>query len=769
MIRKLFYTVVIAMTALAVKAQTSVGSWEIYSAFSSVSDIVDTPEKVYYLSAGYLYSYDKVNDESYAYSVNNKLHDTSINKIKYNPAGKFLVIIYNNANIDLLYDNGDVVNMSDIKDAVLTISPVINDVDFTKDKMVCATNFGLVLYDTNRYEVIESGMYDKNMKYVAMTDDYIYVYYDLNGLYFAPIKEHIYSFDKFDKLLATIILGLHAVDNETLLAVKSISGAKLYKHVIDLENKSIDAGEFLFQLNNIGINKNGLTAVANNELFLYNNDNTTQKVSLPAEIRSNLISFWSDPYKVWAGDASGVGEYDIKDGGCTVLHDRYKPNSLNASNMAAMYALEDGGVVTWNYSFQNYYGVSGGMNWKANKIKDGKAEEYLPEGLPNSSFMSMLKSPNATGITYYSMALKGLYGIRPDGSVSSVFVDKGGTPLHNNIDCDGKGNIFIIDLGKTSWISMLPKSKENEFDNSDNWVCVYPQSLIKKSDGHNSRMCVAKKSNIGVFHHNWMAAIGVFDTNGTDTTADDKAVWLPSVVDQDGKTLSMSGQFMCITEDLNGNIWIGGQHGILQMSNCAAGLDNIKYSRVKVPRNDGTNYADYLLEGEEITSIAVDSSNRKWISTKTNGVYLVAADGSEIIEHFTTDNSSLPSNLIYEVVCDKVNNSVYFTTPAGLVKYNSTAAPAASDFSDVYAYPNPVRPEYTGWIIVKNLMDNSLVKIADSAGNVFFQGRSEGGMVAWDGCDQAGNRVRTGVYYVFASNSSNGGNMAVVTKILVVQ
>jgi flagellar hook assembly protein FlgD len=87
----------------------------------------------------------------------------------------------------------------------------------------------------------------------------------------------------------------------------------------------------------------------------------------------------------------------------------------------------------------------------------------------------------------------------------------------------------------------------------------------------------------------------------------------------------------------------------------------------------------------------------------------------------------------------------------------------------VYAFPNPVRPDYTGWITVTGLMDNSLVKIADAAGNVFYQGTSEGGMVTWDGCNSAGERVKTGVYYVFASKADDTKTSGVVTKIMVIK
>ena len=187
-----------------------------------------------------------------------------------------------------------------------------------------------------------------------------------------------------------------------------------------------------------------------------------------------------------------------------------------------------------------------------------------------------------------------------------------------------------------------------------------------------------------------------------------------------------------------------------------------------VPRNDGTIYGDYLLGTELIFGIAVDPSNRKWIATRTSGVYLVSADGTKIISNYTTDNSPLPSNIVEGVTCDPNSNTVYFGTPYGIASFLSDSAPASDDYSDVYAYPNPVRPEYTGWITVKGLMDNSLVKIADIAGNVFFQGRSEGGMISWDGCDASGRRVRSGVYLVLASQGDDNGSSGVATKIMVV-
>lgn len=169
-----------------------------------------------------------------------------------------------------------------------------------------------------------------------------------------------------------------------------------------------------------------------------------------------------------------------------------------------------------------------------------------------------------------------------------------------------------------------------------------------------------------------------------------------------------------------------------------------------VARNDGTGLGDYLLETNIVYDIAIDAANRKWYATNS-GAYLVSADGTEIIAHYDTDNSPLPSNTIASVECDPTGNRVYFGTDNGLACYDSDAGPAAEDYSEVYAYPNPVRPDYTGWITIAGLMDNSLVKIADSAATYSIRDAARAawyrGMVA---IPQAARKIRRLLRFRFA-------------------
>ena len=188
-----------------------------------------------------------------------------------------------------------------------------------------------------------------------------------------------------------------------------------------------------------------------------------------------------------------------------------------------------------------------------------------------------------------------------------------------------------------------------------------------------------------------------------------------------------------------------------------------------MPRNDGTNNADYLLYGVNVTSIAIDGGNRKWIGTDGNGVYLISADNTEQIHHFTKENSSLLSNSILSIAINHATGEVYFGTDMGLCSYmaNATAPSDEMHEDDVYAYPNPVEPGYTGLITVVGLSFDADVKILTSNGKLVAQGRSNGGTFTWDGCDSKGNRVASGVYMVATAMSN--GDKGVVCKIAIVR
>ena len=240
-------------------------------------------------------------------------------------------------------------------------------------------------------------------------------------------------------------------------------------------------------------------------------------------------------------------------------------------------------------------------------------------------------------------------------------------------------------------------------------------------------------------------------------------------INEDGTRVSVNS-VQCVAEDRNGDIWVGTNIGplLLQQQNIAE--NDPEFIQEKVPRNDGTNYADYLLTGVNISGIAIDSGNRKWFATKGNGAYLISADNMTQIQHFTASNSYLLSDNIESIAINDATGEVFFGTDKGLCSFVSDATAVADEMTkdNVWAYPNPVRPDYTGLITIVGLTYDADVKIVTVNGALVAEGRSNGGTFTWDGCDQRnGKRVASGVYMVMTA--TNEGKKGTVCKIAVVK
>ena len=238
-------------------------------------------------------------------------------------------------------------------------------------------------------------------------------------------------------------------------------------------------------------------------------------------------------------------------------------------------------------------------------------------------------------------------------------------------------------------------------------------------------------------------------------------------INQDGTTYTF--QPKCLAEDKQGNIWVGTTEGpFLITTDMIANNQSDHYNQVKVPRNDGTDYADYLLSGINVTSIVIDGAGRKWIGTIDNGVYVISSDNMTQVHHFTVDNSPLLSNNIHTLAINNYNGEVFIGTELGLCSYISDATTPTDEMikDNVWAYPNPVQPDYTGPITIVGLTFNADIKILSSNGAVVAEGRSNGGSFTWNGCDKSGQRVASGVYMVVTATSD--GKKGTVCKIAII-
>ena len=266
------------------------------------------------------------------------------------------------------------------------------------------------------------------------------------------------------------------------------------------------------------------------------------------------------------------------------------------------------------------------------------------------------------------------------------------------------------------------------------------------------------------------AGILVMNYNGTlSTNKDDKYKFIKTFHNQNDVSYDPTYVY-CITETLDGSIWIGTDAGLFVSEEPGKVFDDDFYlSQLKVPRNDGSNLADYLLNAVSVKCITIDGGNRKWIGTVDDGVYLLSADGMETLERFTTENSPLISNEINDIAINGETGEVFIATTKGLCSYRGNATdPATSMSSDnLKVFPNPVREDYQGDVHITGLMYNSDVKIVSAAGKLVAEGTSVGGEFSWDCCHQNGRRVNSGIYYALCTDEN--GNKGAVAKILIIR
>lgn len=781
MIKKICLAVALLIVMAVVPAKSQqVGSWSIYPVFSGNNNrsLVDTGSKVFFLADGWLYSYDKDNDESVFYTKMNGMSDTDISGIYYNYDKKFLLVAYSNSNIDIVRENGRVDNVPDLKSVILTVSKTINSVDFSGDYAYIATDFGYMVVDCNKCVVKESFNYGKAFKSIVVTDKNIFATFD-KKIYVSSVGESHYELSSFKETNIKQEMQLRKIDNSSMLTTTGwFYYIKIGEDPTNLAMSVIEKSA----PSNLSMMGTNMVASYKEKYIVVSPDGTSQTVAMPSEIDGSHLST-IDGKGLWNLDSKGLKEFSISDGSVTILHDTYRPNTSTVSE--PYYLTYKNGTLYSMNSGRNYKGASNGKSVMLSSLKDGVWNNLNPikVDIHNKSYKSLIEpygmaiDPFDSEKIWFGSFFEGIYCVKNGEQVQKI--DHLNSPMYldfvvcvSDLKFDKEGNLWFsfYNFNKTTYapLYILPKDKlYKENLTADDFISI---DLGNFATTYGSQLCISKDSRYVLLGSNmWKSKLAIIDTNGTLTDiSDDRVAIVTTYNDQDGKNFDI-GYINSIKED-NGKYWLATNVGVGLINNIKAAFSgNVVVNRVKVPRNDGTNLADYLLDGLCINDIAIDGANRKWFGSSTSGLYLTSSEGSEILEHFSTENSPLTSDEITSVACSTDDNRVFIGTKKGTLVYESDAAPAQNDYSDVYAYPNPVRPDYSGHITVAGLMDNSLVKITDSMGNLIYSGRSTGGMFVWDGLNSEGSRVNTGVYYVFASQNENDKSSGCVTKILVVK
>ena len=221
-----------------------------------------------------------------------------------------------------------------------------------------------------------------------------------------------------------------------------------------------------------------------------------------------------------------------------------------------------------------------------------------------------------------------------------------------------------------------------------------------------------------------------------------------------------------VAVDTKNQLWIGTTKGLRVLSNVNNFQTESQLTTESIIILED-NLAQELLYEQFITDIEVDGANNKWIATADAGVFMVSPNGQETKYHFTTDNSPLPSNVINDISINSSTGEVFIATSKGLISFKGIATSASENLSNVYVYPNPVRPEYQGTVKINGLLNKANVKITDVAGNLVYEATSEGGTLEWDTTAFGKYRVASGVYMIFIS-AQDGGETK-VKKVMIIR
>lgn len=761
------------LLTLSLSAQRlAMHSWRTHFAYSATNAVTQSKEYVYAISDGALYSVLKRDFVITTFSKVTGLSDNTVSRIAFNDALGVLIVAYENANIDFLYEDGRIDNLPDIMRKSMTADKSINDILVIGKTAYLACGFGIVALDIQKVEV-------KGTYYIG--DDANFV----NVTSLATDGTNLYAVTS-EKILTIGLDNSNPANFANWQTMEGVHGQNLHKMVCSGSNRYL-------------LHDDGVVDVFNGQQW--QDSVYTQITQLDANDGYVMLS---QPGKVIHINGQQRDEF-VFNMPKMVVHDSERHCYWLAAEGEGVGRVADDHAT---YYFMMPEGPITNLSWRIKSagekliaVPGGRfALQYFRPGhvmvFENNEWHNITNTElvNATGHKcedlvdvaidpaddshfYVASYGYGLYEFRDNtfyqlwnadnSNIETIYPEKKPTEEYyayhrlDGLTYDDDGNLWFLNVETPNPVKYLdPQGQIHGLPyQALRNVSTLQQIAILKNNPH-IKVVLLPRDKTGIF---------VFDDNGTpDYIGDDRTISYTSFFNQNGKKLQPVFIYD-MTQDRNGDLWLGTSSGVILLSN-PHNLFNPNYTAtsVLIRRNDGTNNADYLLDNVQVNAITVDAANRKWIATATSGVYLMSEDGKEEIHHFTSENSPLLDD---NVQCIGINNKtgeVFFGTSKGIISFQSDAQEAEERvFSDVHAFPNPVRPEYSGVITITGLTDNTLVYITDAAGNMVYQTESNGSIATWSGNKPNGERVATGVY--FAHCFTKDKKQKTVTKILVVR
>ncbi len=775
---KLLFLPVFLIFSFSLLAQNdrAIGQWKLLLPYNSAISVTKGANKLYYASPYSVFSKDQTDGSVEYFDLVNALSDTDIRFIKYDKYSKKLFIIYQNSNIDVLVDD-EVINIPVIKDKDFFGDKFIYDIYFKAGLAYMSCGFGMVALNTNSLEVNYSTFTEEAIRGISIVQDILY----------ASISNGLFSIQQQDPSIQDIAawhkVSITSLPNNFTAGLIGSLNNTLYFGMnnkllsFDLVNEIVDTlfEEPIHQLVKLTQEEDGIVAVYKCDGPDLWDDCGGKVIFIPSgNSPSDTLQIIGDPAVNRPVDA-------IQDGKNIWMVDDWYP--FRKINLEGGYV--DAPKLNGPYShrafrtmvFDDTLYVAAGR-WSPTKsypvfpIADGlfyqdlKTQQWDFVNRAKYPFLSTQKAD----YNYLDFAIHPITRKKYIASLGGGIVTIDGEQIKV---LNSTNSILKPSIGSSDGAEVVGLA----FDKDNNLWATNTNTneplVVFKDDGSSLSFNLGASNRfsnrllIDDFGNKWIIFVSkglmVFSTGESLNDRSDDQYKLFNTANSEMQSNTVHDMAM----DQDGFIWIGTDEGVV-VFDCGGDVfgQYCKGNR-RIASLDGFNA--YLLADEKVNAVMVDPANRKWFGT-TNGVFVLSPSGEEVLHTFNIANSPLPSNDIQSLSVNEKTGTVYIGTAFGLISYQSDAIKGGPlHKEDIYAYPNPVRPDYDGPIAIKGLAQNANVKITDIEGRLVFETEALGGQAIWNGRDYNHQKVESGVYLVFSTAQPGLSVDAAVAKIVVIK
>jgi len=693
-----------------------IGSWRAHFSNESIQQVVKG-DQLYVAAANQIIQIDANKQVNYL-NTTTGLHATGIHKIAWHPIENQLVITYKNSRIDIV-QRDQITLIDDIQSSNLYADKNINDLIVFNNNAYLSCNFGIVVVDLLKKE-IKSTLFPNNNRQdvkVFQTIPYQNKLFALteNGIWSAPLGQNNSWIQENTK-------GIDGIKNMFVFKNQLYfnNQQKIYPYQSTTASFQINTGT----IETITVDEERILAgvtYSKNGALIQLNSNQTNTVLIDSSILLQPVGLLKDGNTIWIADLrKGLYEKNeqpkwVKIGG--PLNDAYGGNAFSDRSVLMSYGANKIGISSLN--------ENGWSNFtQLQNVQINYVEAVSIDPIDQSWWMGM-----GNQLIHYDPNKKIVEQYIPNPLIGAI------KSIQQKID----GGIVLLKEG----FGIV--SKEGTQWNS------YP--MQEGFSANNLEKIVVDKNDLNWIIGSEQQGILLFQK------LNNQAIWRQLNRGKGSGNLP-SMQITAIAEDKDGSIWVGTDNGIaiFQCNTINEACD------AYLPIVESNGFNGYLFQKETIHSICIDGANRKWIGTN-NGAWLISKDGTEVLQHFTTENSPLPDNTVLSIGIEPTDGDVFFFTKNEIVSFKGEATEGALTQSTIKIFPNPIAPNYNGPIVIKNLINNALVKITDLNGQLILQTRAIGGQATWNGRDQYQRKVASGIYLIFVRDDI--GNEKAVGKIMI--